>query len=31
VYNDKHRAILALEKGEPGKRMFADAFKAWNQ
>jgi TonB family protein len=31
VYNDKHRAILALEKGEPGERTFADAFKAWNQ
>ena len=30
VYNNNRRAILALEKGLPGERMFADAFKAWN-
>jgi len=30
VYNNKRRAILALEKGTPGELVFADAFKAWN-
>src|SRR5271169_71254 len=29
VYNDNRRAILALEKGTPGERVFADAFAAW--
>jgi hypothetical protein len=31
VYNNNRRAILALEKGSPGERVFADAFKAWKQ
>jgi predicted metalloprotease len=31
VYNNNRRAILALEKGTPGERVFADAFKVWRQ
>ena len=31
VYNNNRRAILAMEKGSPGERAFADAFKAWKQ
>jgi hypothetical protein len=31
VYNNNRRAILAMEKGTPGERVFADAFKAWEQ
>jgi hypothetical protein len=31
VYADGRRAILAVEKGTPGERAFADAFAAWNQ
>src|SRR5579859_1285224 len=31
VYNNNSRAILTLEKGPPGERAFADAFKAWGQ
>jgi hypothetical protein len=31
VYNNNRRAILALEKGTPGERAFADAFKVWGQ
>src|SRR5262245_13051881 len=31
VYNNNRRAILAMEKGAPGERVFADAFKAWKQ
>jgi hypothetical protein len=31
IYNDGNRALLALEKGVPGDRVFADAFKAWGQ
>jgi hypothetical protein len=31
VYNDGRRAILAVEKGTPGDRAFADAFAAWGQ
>jgi hypothetical protein len=31
VYNNNRRAILALEKGTPGERAFAEAFKAWKQ
>ena len=31
VYNNGRRAILALEKGNPGERAFDDAFKAWGQ
>jgi hypothetical protein len=29
VYNNGHRAILALEKGTPGERAFEEAFAAW--
>ena len=29
VYSDGRRAILAVEKGAPGERAFADAFVAW--
>jgi hypothetical protein len=28
VYNNNRRAILAMEKGTPGERAFADAFTA---
>jgi hypothetical protein len=31
VYSNNRRAILALEKGPPGERAFADAFRAWRQ
>jgi hypothetical protein len=31
VYNNNRRAILAMEKGAPGDRAFAEAFKAWKQ
>jgi len=31
VYNNNRRAILALEKGSPGERAFAEAFTAWRQ
>jgi hypothetical protein len=31
VYNDGNRALLAIEKGVPGDRVFADAFAAWGQ
>jgi len=31
VYGNSRRAILALEKGTPGERAFADAFRAWGQ
>jgi len=31
VYADGKRAIIAIEKGTPGERAFADAFAAWNQ
>jgi len=31
VYNNGGRAILALEKGPPGDRAFADAFAAWGK
>jgi hypothetical protein len=31
VYNNNRRAILAMEKGAPGERVFADAFKTWKQ
>jgi hypothetical protein len=31
VYNDGNRALLAIEKGVPGDRVFADAFAAWKQ
>ena len=29
VYGDGKRAIIAVEKGAPGERAFADAFDAW--
>jgi hypothetical protein len=31
VYNNNRRAILAIEKGPPGERAFADAFTAWTE
>jgi hypothetical protein len=31
VYNDGRRAILAVEKGNPGERSFNDACAAWGQ
>jgi hypothetical protein len=31
VYNDGRRAILAVEKGIPGDRVFKGAFAAWKQ
>ena len=31
VYGNNRRAILAIEKGTPGERAFAEAFKAWKQ
>ena len=31
VYNTGKRAILAVEKGTPGERAFADAFRAWGE
>jgi hypothetical protein len=31
VYTNNSRAILAFEKGTPGERIFAEAFKAWKQ
>lgn len=31
VYNNNRRAILAIEKGTPGERVFAEAFAAWKQ
>jgi len=31
VYTNNRRAILAVEKGNPGERAFAEAFAAWGQ
>jgi hypothetical protein len=31
VYDNNRRAILALEKGTPGERAFAEAFTVWRQ
>jgi hypothetical protein len=31
VYSNQRRAIVALEKGAPGERAFADAFAIWGQ
>jgi hypothetical protein len=31
VYNNNRRAILAVEKGNPGERIFAEAFAAWGK
>ncbi|WP_304610561.1 hypothetical protein [Oryzibacter oryziterrae] len=30
-YGNRRRAILTFEKGTPGDKVFADAFKAWGQ
>lgn len=31
VYGNGRRAIMAIEKGTPGERAFADAFAAWGE
>jgi hypothetical protein len=31
VYSNNRRAILAIEKGAPGERTFAEVFQAWGQ
>jgi hypothetical protein len=31
VYNDGHRALIAVEKGSAGEQAFSDAFVAWEQ
>jgi len=31
VYTSGKRAILAVEKGQPGERAFAEAFSAWGE
>jgi hypothetical protein len=31
VYTNQRRAIIAIEKGEPGERAFNDAFAAWGE
>jgi hypothetical protein len=31
VYTNKRRAIMAIEKGEPGERAFKGAFTAWGE
>jgi hypothetical protein len=31
VYNNGRRAIMAIEKGTPGERVFNEAFAAWKQ
>jgi hypothetical protein len=31
VYGNGKRAILSIEKGPPGERVFNDAFAAWGQ
>jgi hypothetical protein len=31
VYNNNRRAILAMEKGTPGERAFAEAFAGWKE
>jgi hypothetical protein len=31
VYVNQRRAIIAIEKGAPGERAFADAFAAWGE
>ena len=31
VYTNNRRAILAMEKGTPGERAFAEAFAAWEK
>jgi hypothetical protein len=29
IYNNRRRAIIAIEKGSPGERAFNDAFAVW--
>jgi len=31
IYNDGKRAILGIEKGPAGERVFEDALRAWGQ
>jgi hypothetical protein len=31
VFRNNRRAIIALEKGRPGERVFAETFAAWGQ
>ena len=31
VYNNNRRAILAMEKGTPGEKVFNEAFATWRQ
>ncbi|KIZ47473.1 MULTISPECIES: hypothetical protein [Rhodopseudomonas] len=31
VYTNQRRAIIAIEKGAPGERVFDEAFKAWGE
>jgi hypothetical protein len=31
VYNNGRRAILAIEKGTPGDRVFSEAFRGWGR
>jgi hypothetical protein len=31
LYDDGQRAIMAIEKGSSGARVYSDAFAAWNQ
>ena len=31
AYNNGQRALLAIEKGVPGDRVFEDALNAWGQ
>jgi hypothetical protein len=31
VYNNNRKAIIAFEKGPPGERVFAEAFKTWKE
>ncbi|HEY8337913.1 MAG TPA: hypothetical protein VIQ05_29295, partial [Tardiphaga sp.] len=31
VYTNQRRAIIAIEKGSPGERVFNDAFAAWGE
>lgn len=31
VYSNNRRAILAIEKGNPGDRVFDEAFRAWGE
>jgi hypothetical protein len=31
AYNNGQRALLAIEKGIPGDRVFEEALRAWGQ